>query len=165
MESTESQNHGERAQMHKIHKSTKQQTGQKIPTIVNGQTQYTDNGKPLASNIKNNFQTPITNRVNKSKEYSKCSKHASQKQHKVVILGDSHARGCAAGIKDLLGRDFEVFGSINPGDGVKTIKDTANMKVQQLKARLHGSPRLINAVESTKVNRVNSSFQRRDQRG
>ena len=30
-----------------------------------------------------------------------------------------------------------------------------------LKARSHGSPRLINAVESTKVNRVNSSFQRK----
>jgi len=30
-----------------------------------------------------------------------------------------------------------------------------------IKARLHGSPRLINAVESTKVNRVNSSFQRK----
>jgi hypothetical protein len=30
-----------------------------------------------------------------------------------------------------------------------------------LKARLHGSPGLINAVESTKVNRVNSSFQRK----
>jgi hypothetical protein len=29
------------------------------------------------------------------------------------------------------------------------------------KARLHGSPRLINTVESTKVNRVNSSFQRK----
>jgi len=29
------------------------------------------------------------------------------------------------------------------------------------KARLHGSPRLINAVESTKVNSVNSSFQRK----
>ena len=28
-------------------------------------------------------------------------------------------------------------------------------------ARLHGSPRLINTVESTKVNRVNSSFQRK----
>ena len=30
-----------------------------------------------------------------------------------------------------------------------------------VKARLQGSPRLINAVESTKVNRVNSSFQRK----
>ena len=32
---------------------------------------------------------------------------------------------------------------------------------QSLKARLHRSPRLINTVESTKVNRVNSSFQRK----
>jgi hypothetical protein len=133
MQSTESQNHGERAQMHKIHKSTKQQTGQKIPTIVNGQTLYTDIGKLLASNIKNNFQTPITNRVHRSKEYSTCSKHASRKQHKVVILGDSHARGCAAGIKHLLGRDSKVFRTINPGAGMKTIKDTANMKVQLTK--------------------------------
>jgi hypothetical protein len=30
-----------------------------------------------------------------------------------------------------------------------------------LKACLHGSPRLINAVESKKVNCVNSSFQRK----
>ena len=120
--------------MHKIHKSTKQQTtGQKIPTIVNGQTQYTDNGKLPASNNKNNFQTPTTNRVNRLKEYSKCSKHASQKQHKVVILGDSHARGCAAGVKHLLSSDFEVFGSINPGAGMKTMKDTASVKVQQTK--------------------------------
>jgi len=33
--------------------------------------------------------------------------------------------------------------------------------VHCLKAHLDGSPRLINAVESTKVNRVNSSFQRK----
>jgi hypothetical protein len=32
---------------------------------------------------------------------------------------------------------------------------------QRVKARLHGSSRLINAVESTEVNRVNSSFQRK----
>ena len=133
MESTESQKHGKLAQMHKTHKSTKQQTtGQRIPTIVNGQTQYTDNGKLPASNNKNNFQTPTTNQVNKLKEYSKCSKHAYQKQHKVVILGDSHARGCAAGVKHLLSSDFEVIGSINPGAGMKTIKDMASVQVQQL---------------------------------
>jgi len=34
-----------------------------------------------------------------------------------------------------------------------------------VKARLHGSPRLINTVESTKVNRVSSSFQRKWSRG
>ena len=32
---------------------------------------------------------------------------------------------------------------------------------EPIKARLHGSPRTINTVQSTKVNRVNSSFQRK----
>ena len=45
-ESTEFQNQEQHAQIHKIHKSMKQQTtGQTIPTIVNGQAQYTVNGK------------------------------------------------------------------------------------------------------------------------
>ena len=42
-----------------------------------------------------------------------------------------------------------------------TLLVTAFMLQKYLKARLHGSARLINAVESTKVNRVNSSFQRK----
>jgi len=49
-----------------------------------------------------------------------------------MILGDSHARGCAAEVKHLLSSDFEVFGTTNPGAGMKTIKDTADAKVQQL---------------------------------
>ena len=46
---------------------------------------------------------------------------------------------------------------------INPIRTVPRSKLQQvsLKARLHGSPRLINAVESTKVNRVNSSFQRK----
>jgi len=67
-ESNGYQNHEDQAQMHKIHKSTKQQTiGLKIPSTVNGQLQYTDNGKLLTSNNKNNRQTPTTNWVNKLK--------------------------------------------------------------------------------------------------
>jgi hypothetical protein len=121
-ESNGYQNHKEQTQMHKIHKSKKQQTiGLKIPTIVNGKVQYIDNGKLLTRNNKNNRQTPTTNWVNKLKKYPKCLKHASQKEHKVIILGDSHARGCTAEVKHLLSSDFEVFGTTNPGAGMKTI--------------------------------------------
>jgi len=49
-----------------------------------------------------------------------------------MIVGDNHARGCAAEVKQLLSSYFEVFGSINPGAGMKTIKDTASAKVQHL---------------------------------
>jgi hypothetical protein len=49
-----------------------------------------------------------------------------------VILGDSHARGCAAGIKHLLSSDFEICGSISLGAGMETIKDKARMEIQHL---------------------------------
>ena len=55
-----------------------------------------------------------------------------RKQHEVLIVGDSHARGCAVSVKHLLNSNYEVFGSINPGSGMKGIKDTANVKIQQL---------------------------------
>jgi hypothetical protein len=55
-----------------------------------------------------------------------------QKQHKVVIFGDSHARRCAAKVKHLLNNNFEVFGFVNPGSGMEFIKETANVKLQQL---------------------------------
>ena len=45
------------------------------------------------------------------------------------------------------------------GRGGQSLKNGRSLL--PVKARLHGSPRLINAVESTKVNRVNSSFQRK----
>jgi hypothetical protein len=53
-----------------------------------------------------------------------------------VILGDSHARGCATGVKHLLSSDFEVCGSISPGDGMKTIKDMARMEIQKKKKKM-----------------------------
>ena len=57
---------------------------------------------------------------------------AGKKQHKVIILGDSHARGCASEISHLLNNDFEVLGFVNPGTGMKHIKGTSRVKVQLL---------------------------------
>jgi hypothetical protein len=37
------------------------------------------------------------------------------KQHNVIILGDSHARGCAAKVSHLLNCDFEVLRFVNAG--------------------------------------------------
>jgi hypothetical protein len=51
-----------------------------------------------------------------------CKKRASpRRQQKIMILGDSHARGCAAELNHLLKNDFEVFGFVNPGSELKHI--------------------------------------------
>jgi hypothetical protein len=47
-----------------------------------------------------------------------CSKPSSQKcKHKLVIIGDSHARGCAARVKNLTNDKFEICGFVKPGSG------------------------------------------------
>jgi hypothetical protein len=55
-----------------------------------------------------------------------------QKQHKVVIIGHSHATGYAAEVKHLLNNKFEVLGMVNSGSGMEFIKDTAKVKLHQL---------------------------------
>lgn len=37
------------------------------------------------------------------------------KKHKIIIIGDIHARGCASGIKYNLEVNFEVQGFVDPG--------------------------------------------------
>ena len=51
--------------------------------------------------------------------------------HKVLILGSSHARGCASEVMQQK-NEFEIFGFINPGSGKKNIKGSAKMKMTQL---------------------------------
>ena len=49
----------------------------------------------------------------------------------LIILGDSLARECASEVSHLLNNDFEVLGFVNPGAGMKYIKDKSRVKVQQ----------------------------------
>ena len=44
-----------------------------------------------------------------------------RKLHKVVITGDSHARGCASEVRQQLYSDYEVLGFVNSGLGIKFI--------------------------------------------
>jgi hypothetical protein len=44
-----------------------------------------------------------------------------KKQHTVMVIGDSHARGCAAKLMEKLGKSFEVTGIVKPGTGLEVI--------------------------------------------
>jgi len=61
-----------------------------------------------------------------------CKKRVVGENNKVIILGDSHARGCAAEVSHLLNNGFEVLGFVNPESGMKYIKGTSRVKLQQL---------------------------------
>jgi hypothetical protein len=49
----------------------------------------------------------------------------NKKQNKIIILGDSHARGCAQEVLHNLGRDFEVQGIMKPGANMEIIVNTS----------------------------------------
>jgi len=47
----------------------------------------------------------------------------------VLILGASHARGCASEVQQQLNNEYKVFGFINPRSGMKDIIGSAEMKM------------------------------------
>ena len=50
----------------------------------------------------------------------------------MIVISNSHARGCVAEIKSNLDEDFEVQGFVNPGTGLNTIITSAKRDIQQL---------------------------------
>jgi hypothetical protein len=55
-----------------------------------------------------------------------------RKKHKVIIVGDSHARGCAAELSRNLGETSEITGYVKPGTGLETITNTAREEIGNL---------------------------------
>jgi len=55
------------------------------------------------------------------------------KKKKVIVIGDSHARGLAAELSASLGKDFEVMGTIMPGSRLSHITGLAKRETSQLK--------------------------------
>jgi predicted phosphodiesterase len=59
---------------------------------------------------------------NKAK-YSKCAKH------KILVMGDSHLRGCAAKMIASLDTHFNVCGIVKPGSNTESLIETAKVEV------------------------------------
>jgi hypothetical protein len=59
------------------------------------------------------------------------NKHV-EKKHKIIVIGDSHARGCAAEIQLNLDEGCEVQGFVTPGTGISTITTSVKSDIQHL---------------------------------
>jgi hypothetical protein len=82
---------------------------------------------------------PIVNSVRKSrtnnckKKNCNCKeKKVTNRVHKVLIVGECHARRCAAEVKLKLNSDYEVVGFVNPGSVMKEIIELTKEKIDQL---------------------------------
>ena len=55
-------------------------------------------------------------------------------KHKKTIIGDSHARDCAAELQKNLGKKFVVSGYVKPGAGMSAITHTVKKETEKLKS-------------------------------
>ena len=51
------------------------------------------------------------------------------KRHKVIIIGDSHVRGCVTEVSQNLGETFDISGFVMPGTGLEVITSTAKEEI------------------------------------
>ena len=59
-------------------------------------------------------------------------KTTTRRKHKVLIIGDSHARGCAAEVSPNLKEDFNVSGLVMPGSKLQSITNMAKKEIAAL---------------------------------
>jgi hypothetical protein len=52
-------------------------------------------------------------------------------KHSIILIGDSHIRGCADKIKENLTKNFEVIGFVNPGTNNSILSNTVHHSTNQ----------------------------------
>ena len=121
----------------------------KIPLIVNCYA--------VLENLHESNKVPISS-CTKIKPYTNTTKpkpnktKASTRTRKIVICGDSHARGGASNLLNLYGESFEVIGNVLPGARLQNITQTAKIELKSLNRKDHaiiwGGSNDINKNES-----------------
>jgi len=92
------------------------------------------NGTSRRSSLQHNLQN-ARDTPSHTKEMLSCSipgKKSQKDKPKIVVIGDSFARGIAGELVHNLGSTFEVIGHVKPGSGIKMITDSANQDVSTL---------------------------------
>jgi len=100
------------ATKHKRYNHTEQRATDTFPLSMNRYNHL--------CNVSEVDDVPVSTGISRMVESKQVRKHkldrkrmVGKKQHKVIILGDSHARGCASGVSHLLNNDFEVLGFVH----------------------------------------------------
>jgi hypothetical protein len=103
-----------------------------IPVIINRYElpRNSANYDEMVWDTKNTYEL-----VNKNKDGVKVLKKRNKqkkKKNKIMVIGDSHAQGCAAELKVHLKKDWEVQGFVCPGARVDIISTGLEREIKQL---------------------------------
>lgn len=92
---------------------------------------HTYNKFEYLTNLKEDKDPP--SRTNQVAPRLKQKQNSSVAKHKVLILGDSHARGSAMRLQSSLGKEYAISSFVKPGAQMKAITTTANDEKKMLK--------------------------------
>jgi hypothetical protein len=93
----------------------------------------TENHYKVLENLQEQTEMADRQKLEKSRSMTSLSKkNKKNKGHKVILIGDSHARECAQKISNYLGNSYEVTGYINPGTGLEVITHSARKELDHL---------------------------------
>ena len=106
-------------------KNTSRCLKQLTPHIPLGDNRFV----PL-SNLQDDTHQP--NNVHHKSQPAQLPKTNCKNQRKVILLGDSHIRGCSEKLADLLRNSFRVIGITKPNANVKAVTDSINLKTEKL---------------------------------
>lgn len=129
-----------------VNRKTPVQQPQLIPTIINRykvlDNLNTHSQTHLQHELAHTLHTPIkecdrisstTSAAQQTKGSYKYNKRASpKKRNRIIIMGDSHARGCAQELQHNLGKGFEVQGNVKPGANLQTIVNSPTEPIRKL---------------------------------
>jgi len=93
----------------------------------------TENRYKVLENLQEQTEIADRQKLEKSRGVTNLSKMKQKnKGHKVILIGDSHARECAQKISNYLGNSYEVTGYVNPGTGLEVITHSAKKELDDL---------------------------------
>jgi hypothetical protein len=98
-----------------------------IQVIVNGQVSLSKSEKMSAISDKGTDNCDVESPVSWFSSKSSC-----MKDHKVLIVGNSYGRNCAANVQTDIRGNFKVQGLVKPGTGTDILLNSANNDIMSL---------------------------------
>ena len=88
------------------------------------------------TDTRNNLTIPVIVKgqalTSKSNPTQRKSKTSHRRDHKALIIGDSHTRLCATNVKSEIKDKYDVQGLVKPGAGAGILVNTANNDIANL---------------------------------
>jgi hypothetical protein len=140
-----------------LHSHTRKEEAYSIPTITNSQISRKDTSK--------NIKQTTTHQQRTKQKSTKTSVSSTGGRNKILIIGESHARGLSERVRNYMNVHFDVTGITKPNADAKSITSPSHLVAENLTKKdlliFYGGTRDISRNETNKGLRSLKAFAHR----